>query len=188
MVKDRTNYKFDDTDFSLINHLEIVDTEGILNCLHLLHPIYRNKDVKIYIHTKDTLQFTPQSLKGVLGIYKLDEKNIEIFVCNYIDFLKRHSEAINLTTLIGVVHELRHSVQHKLMPNTFNNIITGKKKYFSSMDQDEYKDQYLEKDARRFVRRFIKTNKEKINRNLNIKTDWEMIDDIVYIDKLEIKL
>lgn len=175
---------------NIINNLKLISIDGLEKCLSILPCIYRDSNIEITIHGDETSFYKYSSLgttySGDIGVYHAKEKTIEIFTHHFLNSIDNNSDVANFITLYALIHELRHAVQHKLMPATFNNIISGKTKYYGSGSL-KYKEQFVEKDARRFTERWFNRNKTVISKFLRIDS-WAYKNNVIDIYSTQIFL
>lgn len=175
--------------FTIENNLSTYFSDSQLQeCLSEINEVKKCENIPVVIHSENSVQkstFIPRYSHGIyggdLGVYHADSKAIEMYACNFLSALDHSKSLVKLTILAGLLHEFRHAIQHQLMPKTFQNIVDGVKVYHRGFGS-QYREQYIEKDARKFVERTMNKYHEAISESLHVNKEWKYKNDIIEID------
>jgi hypothetical protein len=166
-----------------------VETNKLIKFINSVNELKSVKETPVIIHNLDSIHTSRIQRYGIyggnIGLYQTENKVIDIGVCNFLDVLNFNREMISLALISGLIHEFRHAIQHRLMPTTFYNISIGKRLYYRKGEQ--YREQFIEKDARKFTEKTINKYKWAISEIFEISSEWEFNKDIIYINGFELQ-
>jgi hypothetical protein len=148
-------------------------------CLELLKDKYKKYPLRIRFYNNKfsvrlshhvDFEFTDHDYKNILkdnvgASYNKFSEKISVFTFEY-----KNRQYKKLEILFAILHEIRHNYQS----------IKAHKKWmkddvcYISAGYEGYDKQWIERDANRFTKAFMRVHHSKISEILNVKDDWKV--------------
>ena len=162
----------------------MISREEVDDCIGLLHPNYIDQ-CPIYIFNSfrehlvwsvrkmdiDIIQLIKAFRGKTTGMYNSKKKYIHMYAFNFKSIDKRY---IKLCIIHTLYHELRHCFQFNHKINKWKGRLANNQ---FSIDDPNYRQAPIEKDANKFAARMMRKHSEEISRILNVYPDWEVLRD-----------